>query len=365
MRHIPDADSRWVRNRMTPSKPNSILRVFPSLTDVAFVLPLVMLFTRLEGVRTMLGDGDTGWHIRTGEWMLANRAVPRTDMFSFTHSGEPWFAWEWLWDVCAAMLHQRFGLGAVVLASMAVLSLTFALLYKLLKRRSGNGVAAIAMTALAAACSAIHWLARPHLFTWLFLVIFLHLIDRVREGRTHLLWWMPVLTVLWTNLHAGFAAGIVLLGAYAGGEIVRAIAALNHEDRMKALRASVPYLATAAGCLAASLINPYFYHLHVHMASYLSNTYEMKHIGEFQSISFQHPAARYFEVMLVIGLAAAVMYARRGNYGNTLLIAGWAHLGLISSRNIPIFALVAAPAAAAALTEWLDRLSHAELPVWM
>ncbi len=350
---------------MTQVKPNPILRLMPSMTDVAFLLPIVMLFTRLEGVRTMLGDGDTGWHIRTGEWMLAHHAIPRADLFSFTRPGQPWFAWEWLWDAAAAWLHQRWGLGAVVLASIFILCLTFALLYRLLNRRCGNGVIAIAITALAAAGSAIHWLARPHLFTWLFIVIFLHLIERVRQGRTHLLLWMPLLTILWTNLHGGFLAGVVILGAYAGGELIRALLATGARHRNQALRAAVPYLLTALGCLAASLINPYFYHLHAHIFEYLGDPYEMKHIGEFQSISFQHPAARYFEIMLALAAGTAISLTRKQNFGNVALIAGWAHLGLISSRNIPIFMLCSAPAVAETVARSLTALAKTPLPRWI
>ena len=59
----------------------------------------------------MLGDGDTGWHIRVGQWILAHGQVPRQDMFSFTKPGAPFFAWEWLWDVLAANLYQHGGSG--------------------------------------------------------------------------------------------------------------------------------------------------------------------------------------------------------------------------------------------------------------
>src|SRR6266404_8156242 len=172
---------------MTDTKPNPIFRLMPSLTDVAFLMPLVFLFTRMEGVRTMLGDGDTGWHVRTGQWILANGRVPHVDIFSFTKPGAPWFAWEWLWDVCFAWLFERGGLGAVVLASMLVICLTFALLYRLVNRRCGNPLIAIGLTVLAAAGSTIHWLARPHLFTLLFTVLFLMVIERVLEGRTRML----------------------------------------------------------------------------------------------------------------------------------------------------------------------------------
>ena len=65
--------------------------------------------------------------------------------------------------------------------------------------------------------------------------------------------------------------------------------------------------------------------------------YQMKHIGEFQSISFHHPLAVYFEVLLVAGLATAFWYVSRRDFTPALLIFGWAHLSLISGRNIPLF----------------------------
>src|SRR5689334_3280753 len=155
---------------MSGAKPNPVVRVLPSLTDVAFVLPAAFLFLVMQGARTMLGDGDTGWHVRTGEWILQNGRIPRTDIFSYTMPGQPWFAWEWLWDLCFGWLHQRWGMAAVVAASLLVLCLTFALLFRLVRRKCGNDFLAIAVTALAAAGCSIHYLARPHLFSFLFIV---------------------------------------------------------------------------------------------------------------------------------------------------------------------------------------------------
>src|SRR5690349_6396278 len=207
---------------MSQPKTNPIFHLMPSLTDVAFLMPLVFLFSSMAGVRSLLSDGDTGWHIRIGDWILAHRAVPRTDMFSFTMPGQPFFAWEWLWDAGASWIHQRWGLAGVVLVSMFVICLTFCLLFRIVNRRCGNPLLAIALTVLAAAGSTIHWLARPHLFTMLFTVVFLAILERVREGRTKLLWWLPLLTILWANIHAGFLAGIIILGAYGAGELVGA-----------------------------------------------------------------------------------------------------------------------------------------------
>src|SRR5258708_35802827 len=134
---------------MTETKTNPLFRLLPSLTDVAFLLPLMFLFGGLNGVRTMLGDGDTGWHVRTGEWILAHHQIPRADVFSFTKSGQPWFAWEWLWDVAFAWLHQRWGLGGVVLVRLLAISLASAVLFRLVYRRGGDPLRVRCVTAIA------------------------------------------------------------------------------------------------------------------------------------------------------------------------------------------------------------------------
>ncbi|HWQ90857.1 MAG TPA: hypothetical protein VN673_04240, partial [Clostridia bacterium] len=257
---------------MGKQKTNPVLWCLPSLTDVAFVMPLLLLFLKLKGAKHLLGDGDTGWHIRTGDWILQNGRVPDRDIFSFTRPGEPWFAWEWLWDVIFSWLHSTWGMAAVVIASMLVLSVTSALLYRLVRRKCPNVLIAIAVVFLANAASTIHWLARPHLFTLLFLVVFYSLLERVRDGNARLLWLLPPLTVLWTNLHGGFFIGVVLVAMYGAGELASWLLEADTESRRAALARSKPYLLTAAGCALASLINPYFYQLHVHIFGYLTDS---------------------------------------------------------------------------------------------
>src|SRR5689334_2336938 len=183
---------------MNTPKPNPLVRLLPSVTDAAFLLPIVCLFTQLDGAKSMLGDGDTGWHVRTGDWILAHGRVPHNDPFSFTKAGEPWFAWEWLWDIGAAWLHQHWGMASLVIANILVLSITFALLFRLVRRHSQNVFVAFGVTTLALAGSSIHWLARPHLFTLLFVVIFFWILDRAYEGRSRALWALPPLMALWT-----------------------------------------------------------------------------------------------------------------------------------------------------------------------
>jgi hypothetical protein len=81
-------------------------RLMPCLTDIAFLLPAGLLFFKLGGTKTLFADGDTGWHIKTGEWILQHGRGPTQDLFSYTKPGQPWFAWEWGWDVLFALIHN-------------------------------------------------------------------------------------------------------------------------------------------------------------------------------------------------------------------------------------------------------------------
>jgi len=345
--------------------PKEILReCFPSLTDLAFLLPLIMLFTRLEGTRFLLGDADTGWHIRTGDWIRAHGRIPYQDIFSFTKPGQPWYAWEWLWDLVFSWIHSYGGLAAVVCASLLAICCTYAMLHRLIRRQCPNPLIAFAVFFCAVVVSSIHWLARPHLTTLLFVALFVTLLERSRRGGLWLLWLLPPLTVLWTNLHGGFLLAFVLTMVYAGGELAAWVAESDPDLRRAALRRGKPYLLCAAGCALATLVNPYFYHLHVHIARYLTDPFQFETVDEMRALSFLHPAARYLEVLLFLGVVAVFWHLRKKRFTEAFLVAVWIHPGLTTARNIPIFALLAAPGIAGMLHEWVMIAAQSDGGRW-
>jgi hypothetical protein len=354
---------------MATQSSQSVLKLLPSFADFAFLMPVAFLFGRMAGVKTLLGDCDTGWHIRTGEWIVANHGVPARDIFSFSKPGDPWFAWEWLSDVLFAWINAHGGLRALAMCAILLLGTIFALLYRLARRKS-NVIVAISMTMLAAACSSIHWLARPHLFTLLFLVLFYGALEEVREGRTRLagvpyLAIFPAVTILWTNLHGGFFVGILMICAYGGGEFLQFALHPDGDARRAALGRSRSYFLSALACLAASLINPYTYHLHVHMAQYLRDPWNAQHIAEFLSPSFHHPMALFFEALLSMAVATTYWNISNGRFTEPILMVVWAHAALLAARNIPIFAITAAPVVAAMLQSWLDRAAGWNVAGWV
>jgi hypothetical protein len=345
------------------------IKVLPSMTDFAFLMPLIFLFARMDGAKSLLYDADAGWHIRTGEWILANGKVPAKDLFSFTQPGKNWYAWEWLTDVFWAWLTAHGGLATLVLFAALLLAFTYALVFRM-ARRHADPVVALLVTMAGAAASAMHWFARPHLITLLFTVLFYMALERVREGRTRLfgvpyLAILPAATILWTNLHGAFFVGAILIGAYCGGELLRAAFTPLAEVRAAALRLARNYGLSAAGCLAASIVNPYGYRLHEHVVRYLLDPYQMDHIIEFFSPNFHHPMAVFLEILLLVSVGSAIRSVSKGEFIEPLLIGAWAHAALLSVRNIPIFCIVAAPPVAVTITAFLRQLPEWNIAAWL
>jgi len=325
--------------------------LFPSLSDAAFLIPIVVFFSCTTGVTWLLGDSDTGWHIRTGEWILKNRHVPATDLFSFTKNGQTWFAWEWLSDLAMGWLHSHGGLSAVVFASFVILCTTSLVVYRAAAAESGHRLVSFLLTWLAMGAATVHWLARPHLVTPLMAGLFCCVLNRVERGfNRSILVALPVLTILWVNLHGGFFVGIVLVvtyGAAAAGE------QLLHIGRQDGWGRARLYGLTAASCVLASLLNPYGYRLHAHVMQYLGSLFYLQYISEFRPVDFQWQSASYFETLLVLALGAALWHLGKGRLVHVLLPLSWAHLALLSARNVPIFAVVTLASIAVAIGEWI------------
>jgi hypothetical protein len=187
--------------------------------------------------------------------------------------------------------------------------------------------------------------------------------ERARRRIAYLL--LPGLTVLWTNLHGGFVAGIGMMVVFGVAEWAPALWSTDARQSCERWHLGRLYLGGAAACLAASLMNPYFYHLHAHILQYLNDPYQFDHISEFLSLSFHHPAARYLEPMLLLGAVAAYRQVRRGRLADALILVGWGHLALVSARHIPLFVALAAPAVAAMLAEWQEAWTRAPVAPWV
>jgi hypothetical protein len=330
----------------------------PSLSSLACLLPLVLLYWQVGGPSALLTDPNTGVHVRAGEWILSHHAMPRQDLFSFTLAGRAWCDWEWLSDVLDALLFQVPGLSAIVAFHLALLCLISVILYRTARLRVGPTMA-FAVTCLVMATTTIHWLARPHLLTWLFLAVFCFLLERADvTGEYRPLLALPVLIILWVNLHPGFVVGLLVLAAWSVSALLRWRLASNSEDRFRRRNQALWFCLTLAACLAATCVNPYFWRLDGHIASYLfSSSSVTSHVAEWLSPDFRNPRLHWFELLLPLAAAAALWEGLRRHLAHCTIVLGLMHLALGSVRNVPMFAIVAVGPLAATTGPLLTRWS--------
>ena len=324
----------------------------PSLGDVLLFAWLAGFC--LVGWDLLLVDGDTGWHIRTGERILATGAVPRSDPYSFTKPGEEWFAWEWLSELLLAAAFRLADLKGVVLTAGVLIAGFGLLLLRWMLWRGATPVAALPVALVAYGASSVHFLARPHLFTWWLLVICLWLWERDTLRGDRRIWLLVPLTALWANLHGGFAAWLVSLAALGAAQAVEAALGWRPAPAYSpARRSALLWLA----CAAATLANPYGWRLHLHLIQYLNAGWIRDSVVEFRSPVFRTENTFLFELLLFGGLMAAAASMARRRLAPAVLILLWAHAALVSARHIPIYAIVAAPAIATELSALWRRLA--------
>ena len=347
------------------SSPRWIHLILPSVTDLIFIVVLFSLSYSALSSR-LLGDAGIGWHIRNGELMLRTHAVTRVDPFSYTMSGRPWVAWEWLYDVIIGGIHQWLGLNGVVFFTAIVIACTFALTFRILLARGSLVQISLVLLLLAMGAAMIHFLARPHVLSWLFTLWF-HLLDlaEVSPEKRKRLFFLPLLMLLWVNLHGGFLFGLALLGLY---WIAAVIGYWRNKDSQarRASRLWIKQLSVVAMLsFLATFLNPQGYKLHVHIYHYLSNRFLMNHIDEFPSPDFHGVAQECFAILLVVTIIAFYVAHGKVRASQLLVVLFASYSGLFASRNLPVASilliLVAGPLLSAAVR---DAANNSELPTW-
>jgi len=228
---------------------------------------------------------------------------------------------------------------------------------------------AVILLMLSVGASTIHFFARPHVVSWLFAVIWFQLLDssEIISGREtdRRLLWLPVLMLLWVNLHGGFLLGLALLGLYLLAGLIEY--SRYREGQKDAARQRLKHLrAVTLLSLLASLINPYGYTLHVHVYRYLSDRWLMNHIDEFRSPNFHGVAQQCFAALLLITIVALAVAPKKLQLSHLFVIIFAAFSGLYASRNLPVSSILLTLIVAPSLSQTVaEARTNPEISPWL
>jgi len=322
----------------------------PSLADVFFLC--LFLFLSLDGGKKLLNDAGTGFHIRTGQYIIAHLSVPRYDVFSHITPPLPWFAHEWLSAVIMASIHQGFGLTGVVLFFSFLISLTYFLLFKFVRANGGNLVFAALVVFLAAVSSTLHWLARPHVFTLILALLWYYVLESYHRSDKNYLFLLPLTMLLWVNLHGGFVIGFVLLAVYLAGCATEALCASAPTNSLSK-RKFRTLTCIAFACLLFSLANPAGYEVLLFPFKLALNQSLVDIIMEYRSPDFHESLP--FKYLLLLTIAILALSRAKVNLIELSLVLVFTYMALYSVRHIPLFAIIIAPILARHMDSILEQ----------
>jgi tetratricopeptide (TPR) repeat protein len=318
----------------------------PALAALWFLAPLLLMlaFSARE-----ITDSDTWWHLKTGEIIASEHRIPRADPFSAANAGKDWVNFEWLAQLCFYEVYRTWGPQGLVLGAMLLTVLTFLSfsLAGLQLRRPWLGSALLALSVVAAS---ERYRVRPELFSCLFLGLFLLVLHRYRQGLcSRLIFILPLLQVLWENLHGGTWLGIESVGAYAVGQTLLRHLPFPAEWKKPELDPA-PYrrlLVVLLLVILASLLNPWGAETLFTIFKTQSHQWTMAHIAEWQrTLSIRRPlpapVLAYWVWVALAGLGFAINF-RRLDLNQLFLMLGFCFMSLLARRNLALFALVALP----------------------
>lgn len=313
-------------------------------TRLAFVALFVLLVLVLP-----LTDPDYFWHLKAGEAIVSQRALPAGDIFSFTRAGQPWVLHEWLFEVMLFGAFAMWGPLGVKLLTVLCAMTTLGVTFTLTRRMGESPFVAFALAACGGVVLASGWTPRPHLVTYLFFSVFLSILlhDKYR-GAGRALFVLPLLMLAWVNFHGGYVIGIALVFLFTGAEWLGYRFAATQARAPARKQRLVLLTLVGMATLLASLANPEFIQHWLYPFKVLGMEAN-RSIQEWQSPDFHGIGARMY--LLLCGVfVLSYIYARPRADLTELLVPGFFLFnGFVSVRHMPLAVLTVMPFIALAL----------------
>lgn len=318
--------------------PRTASCLIPSIGQFIFIA-IFLVLSAYQGDK-LLGDGDTGYHIRLGEYILDNLTIPKLDLYRFFLPPSPQVPHAWLSEVLMAIAYRLAGLTGVVFFYAILLALVHYAFFKSIGGISQNITLQLFFTVIVLISTRVHWLARPHVFTLLFFVYFCFMLSSMQNGARLPMYALPLAMIFWVNLHGGYVVGFIILGLYILGNAWISVSSKS-SDSIHAVSRTKYFARIFILCLIGALINPAGHKILFIPFNLLADSYMTDVIAEYMSPNFhEFVPFKYLllGVILIFGFSE-----KKPTKVDILIVLFFANMALNSIRHIPLFAIVTAP----------------------
>ena len=301
-----------------------------SISLPAALAVMVFIYTLLFPSARLFGDPDIYWHLATGNWVLTQHQAPIADIFSYTILGRPWVDHEWLSELIMALVQSTFGLAGL----RALMALLFAATIGIQARFLMGlmpPIYALLLTAISFISVLGHLIARPHVFTWLIITIWVIGLLKTNQKGWKPPYFLSLLMVLWANIHGGFILGLALIPFFG----LNALLSCTKTERIEVIKSWMLFMIL---CTLCSIVTPYGWKSLALGPSLLAMRYTSQII---EWIPASGVDLLPIEIWLVIILGMAFFCRLKPSVATYLMLIALLHESLAHIRYVSIFGLIA------------------------
>ena len=294
-------------------------------------------------------DPDFGWHLKTGELIL-ERGVPKTDWYSFTMPNFSWIDHEWLADVLIYKIYSIFGFQILLLLFLAIASASFVILIK------PENFWFYLLPILLGFFAIFGFLGiRPQIITVLFIAILWRiLIDFLEDKKLgrQLIYFLPILFVVWANLHGGFFSGLFILFLILALEAFKKTIffeklikwpffnQLNYKKQP--IKKIFLLFIIIFFSFLTTLVNPYGPRIYEEIFRTISDNFLRFHIAEWLPLFFGNPSV-FTICYLSLFLGFLIPLRKKIEFNKLILATVFLIFSLLSQRHFFIFTILTVP----------------------
>jgi hypothetical protein len=291
-------------------------------------------------------DPDFWWHLRTGQLIVQIQSIPRTDPYSFTNIGRPWITHEWLSEVVLFWLFQLGSYGLLIFTFSLIITGAFLFSYLRSPIETRPFVAGFTLL-LCAIASAPTWGVRLQMISLLLTSVFLFLLDQYQIKNTiNFLIPLPLIMLVWVNLHAGYILGLAIIAIYIGGSFIDFIfirIRKTESEHAPVIRPILMLFSALGLCAITALANPNGFKILIYPFQTLTSQAMQQFIQEWFSPDFHQLEWQPF-AWIILALIGCGMLGKKGfSPTKILLTLIFGYSALRSIRIIPLFAVVVIP----------------------
>ena len=278
-------------------------------------------------------ETDYLWHIKAGEYMFKHGPLTH-DVFSWFTAGKYWMSHEWLFEVFLYIMKLLFGKYHTLIYCFLCVSALFGIMYIPNRESFSKNIFFSLVFMVFTICMMIGFIqARPHMIGFVFLAITIYfLYDLYKNEKSKKIYFLPLVTILWSNMHGGSSnLSYLMCLMFLGCGLFKFKLGKIEADRFSK-KQLLTYLIVSVLCMISVCINIHGFKMFIYPYENMADTTMLKNILEWQPTSFSSLNHYAYYLYLLLMLIPLIFSKKKIKLLDLLLLGFATFLGLKSIR---------------------------------